>query len=67
MHFVDHDLHHLLADEFLLGVLGVAGGSHLLGGSLGEANAEQSQQVAINSLALHECFNEGVPFLDEGT
>jgi len=49
-----------------LGVLGVAGGSHLLGSSLGEANAEQSEQIAINGLGLHEGFDEGVPFLDEG-
>lgn len=38
----------------------------MLGGSLGEANAEESEEVAINSLGLHECFDQGVPLLDEG-
>jgi len=38
----------------------------LLCSSLGEANAEQSQKVAINSLGLHKGFNKGVPLLDEG-
>jgi len=49
-----------------LGVLGVAGSSHLLGGSLSETNTEKSEEVAINGLGLHEGFDEGVPLLDEG-
>lgn len=66
MDFVDHDFHHLLSDKSLLRVLGVAGSSHLLAGSLSETNTEESQQEAINGLGLYEGFNEGVPFLDEG-
>lgn len=47
-------------------VLCIACGSHLLVSSFGEANTEESQEEAINSLGLYEGFNEGVPFLDEG-
>jgi hypothetical protein len=40
---INHNFHHLLADELLLGALGVAGCSDLLAGSLGEADAEHSE------------------------
>lgn len=63
--FVDHDLHHLFADESLLGVLGVAGGFDLAGGPAGEADAEESEEVAVGGLGLHEGLNERVPLLDE--
>ena len=66
MDFIDHDFHHLLADKPLLGVLGVAGGFDLSGGSAGEADTEESEEVAVSSLGLDEGLNEGVPLLDEG-
>lgn len=45
---------------------GVASGSDLSLGSLGEANAKHSEQVAVQCLGLHESFNGCVPFLDDG-
>ena len=39
---IDHNLHHLFADQLLLGVLGIASCSHLLTGSSCEPNAEHS-------------------------
>ena len=35
-------------------------------GSLGESKAEQSDDVSIGGLGLHECLNERVPLLDHG-
>ncbi len=66
MDLVDHDFHHLFTDESLLRVLGVAGGLDLAGGSAGEADAEESEEVAVSGLGLHESLDEGVPLLDEG-
>lgn len=66
MCLINHNFHHLLADEFFLRALGVAGGSDLSLGSLGEANAEHSEEVSVSSLGLNEGFNGGVPFLDNG-
>jgi hypothetical protein len=63
---VDHNLHHLLADELLLGAGCVAGGADLAAGSLGETNAEHAEEVAIDGLGLHEGLNAGVPLLDDG-
>jgi len=63
---VDHDFHHLLTDESLLRVLGIASGFDLTGSSAGETNAEESKKVAIGGLSLDEGLNEGVPLLDEG-
>ena len=65
MSFVDHDFHHLLADELPLRSLGVACGSDLLAGSFCEADAKHSEQVSINGLSLHESFDCSVPFLDD--
>lgn len=64
--FLNHDSHHLLADNHLLGVLGVASGLDLALVAAGESDAEHSKQVAILGLGLHECLDEGVPLLDEG-
>ena len=66
MDFVDHDFHHLLADESLLRVLGIASGLDLASGSAGKANAEKSKEIAIGGLSLNKGLNEGVPLLDEG-
>jgi len=65
--FADHDLHHLLANSFLLWVLGVASGSYLFWGPLCEPNGEHSQHVSIWSLGLNICLNNCVPFLDKLT
>lgn len=59
-----HDLHHLLSNEELVGVLGIASGFDLSLGSLCEGNAEQSEDVAIRGLGLDESLNERVPFFD---
>jgi len=61
----NHNLHHLLADEFALRSLGVAGGAHLSACSLGEANAEHTEKIAVSSLGLDKGLNGGVPFLDD--
>ena len=61
---VNHDLHHLLADELALRALSVAGGADLSAGSLGEANAEHTEEVAVSGLGLHEGLDGGVPLLD---
>jgi hypothetical protein len=61
-----HDLHHLLADEHLVGSLGVASGLDLLLSLLGEGDAEHSEDVAIGGLRLNEGLDEGVPLLDHG-
>jgi len=63
---IDHNLHHLLTDELALRSLGVACGAHLTAGSLGEANAEHTEEVSVGSLGLDEGLNGGVPFLDDG-
>jgi len=61
-----HDLHHLLADQHLVGSLGVASGLDLLLSLLGEGDAEHSEDVAIEGLGLNEGLDEGVPLLDHG-
>lgn len=66
MCLINHNFHHLLADEFSLRALGVAGSSDLLSGSLGEADGEHSEEVSVSSLGLDEGLNGGVPFLDNG-
>lgn len=48
-----HDLHHLLADLTDLLVLGVRRLADLIGAFLGEAHAEQAQQVAVCGLHVH--------------
>lgn len=59
-----HDLHHLLPDQLFVRVLGIASGLDLSVGSLGEGQAENSQNVSIGGLGLHESLDEGVPLLD---
>ena len=61
---VNHDLHHLLADELALRTLSVASGADLAAGSLGETNAEHAEEVTIEGLGLDEGLNSGVPLLD---
>ena len=62
----DHNLHHLLADELALRALSVAGSADLSAGSLGEANAEHTEEVSVSSLGLNESLNGSVPLLDNG-
>ena len=59
-----HDLHHLLADQLLVGSLGVAGRLHLLLRLLGESDAEHADVVAVLRLRLDERLNQRVPLLD---
>ena len=61
-----HDFSHLLADNFLVGVFGVACSLDLPLGSLCESDAEESQSVSVGGLGLNECLDEGVPLLDHG-
>jgi len=61
-----HNLAHLLHDELLVRVLGVAGGLHLLLGSLGERDGEKSENESVGGLGLNGGLNQGVPFLDHG-
>ncbi len=64
--FVDQTLHNLLADDHLVGALGVAGGLNLLGSPLSEGDTEDSQEVSIDALDLDDDLNGGMPFLDDG-
>ena len=59
-----HNLHHLLNDKLLMGVLGIASGLDLLLGSLSESDAEKSKNESIGGLGLNVSLDEGVPFLD---
>lgn len=61
-----HDLHHLLPDQLFVRVLGIASCLNLSVGSLGEGQAENSQDVSIGGLGLHESLDEGMPLLDHG-
>ena len=65
MGLVDHNLHHLLADELALGALGVTSCSNLLIGSLGEANAEHTEEIAVGGFSLDKGLDCGVPLLDD--
>ena len=64
---VDHNFHHLLADELALRSLSVASGANLTAGSLGETDAEHTEEVSVSGLGLHEGLDGGVPLLDNGT
>ena len=66
MGLTNHNLHHLLADELALRSLSIAGCAHLSAGSLGEADAEHTEQVSVSCLGLNESLNGGVPLLDDG-
>lgn len=59
----EHNLHHLLADDLLLGVLCVASGLNLALMAAGECNAEHAEHVAVKGLSLHESLDERVPLL----
>lgn len=61
-----HNLHHLLSNESLVGVLGIAGSFDLLSGLLGEGKGEKSEAVTIGGFALNESLDERMPFLNHG-
>jgi hypothetical protein len=63
--FLEEDLHHLGTELLLLGALSVASSLDLLGVTAGESNSENTHEVTIGGLGLHEGLNEGVPLLDE--
>ena len=65
MNLIAHDFHHLLSDGLDVRALGVASGLHLSASSLGESNAEETEQVSILGLGLHEALDQGVPLLDQ--
>ena len=59
-----HNLRHLLSNESLVGVLGIAGSFDLLSSLLGEGKGEKSEAVTIGGFALNESLDEGVPFFN---
>lgn len=61
-----HNLHHLLDDQLLMRVLGIASGLDLLLGSLSESDGEESEDESIGGLGLNVSLDERVPFLDHG-
>lgn len=61
------DVVHLFADDLNLGVLGVAGFALGLLVLLGEANAEDTKQESISSLAVDMAFNQCLPLLNHGS
>ena len=61
-----HNLRHLLSDESLVGVLGIAGGFNLLSGFLGEGKGEKSEAVTISGFALDESLDKRMPFFNHG-
>jgi len=61
-----HNLNHLLSDESLVGVLGIAGSFNLLSGFLGEGKGEKSEAVTIGGFALNESLDERMPFFNHG-
>jgi hypothetical protein len=54
-----------LAELLLVGSLGVAGSLDLVLVASGEGNCEDSNEVAVESLGLHEGLDQRVPFLDK--
>lgn len=61
-----HNLHHLLSDQSSVGSLSIASGLDLSLRSLGEGDAEKSEDETIGGLGLDESLDKGVPFLDHG-
>lgn len=54
-----------MANQSLLGGLGVASGLNLGLCALGEGDAEHADNVAISGLSLGEGFDQSVPLLEE--
>lgn len=57
LHLPGHDFHHFLADLPDLLVLGIGGLADLVIALLGEAHAEEAQQIPIRSFDIHMSFN----------
>jgi len=62
-----HDVGHLLADLSDLRAAGVCGLLDLVGASLGEGNAEQTEEVVIGGLDDDVGLDQGLPLADERT
>ena len=60
-----HDVGHLLADLSDLRAAGVCGLLDLVGASLGEGNAEQTEEVVIGGLDDDVGLDQGLPLADE--
>lgn len=57
LHLPGHDFHHFLADLPDLLVLGIGGLADLVIALLGEAHAEEAQQVPVRGFDIHVGFN----------
>lgn len=62
-----HDVGHLLADLSDLRAAGVCGLLDLVGASLGEGDAEQTEEVVIGGLDDDVGLDQGLPLADERT
>lgn len=65
--FLSQDFEHFLADVSHLAGLGITCGLGILVGLLlGESNGEDSQNISICGSDIHECFDESLPFSNQG-
>jgi hypothetical protein len=62
-----HDVNHLLPDSPDLGGGGVCGLLDLVWSSLGEGNAEETEEIIVGSLDNNIGLNESLPLSDEGS
>jgi hypothetical protein len=60
-----HDIGHLLADLSDLRAAGVCGLLDLVGASLGEGDAEQTEEVVVGGLDDNVGLDQGLPLADE--
>lgn len=65
--FARHDINHLLPDGSDLGGGGVCGLLNLVWSSLGEGDAEKTEEVVVGGLDNDVGFDEGLPLSDEGS
>ena len=63
--FLGHDLDHLPSDLSDLSRLCIAVRLHLFRPALCEGYAEHSYNIVVQSLDVHVCFDQSLPFLDE--
>jgi hypothetical protein len=62
-----HDLDHLGADLSDLGRLGVGGLLDLVEGALGEADGEETKDVAVGGADVDRGLDQGLPLADDGS
>lgn len=65
--FTVDDLKHAFTDGTDLGTLGVTSLLDLLWATLGEGDAEETEEISIRGLDIDKAFNQRLPFLDHGT